>query len=211
MLRQRGPPRPLPTLPLTVKLSNLVANSATNFSLKLLNAAVKSGWSGGWIFTWWFGATSALADTPSCFSCWVSVMKAGISIDAAAVMAATCLHLARPLIKKGIASRSVRRVGERRHSQNLSSAYSIPDSFGCWTLSWINRFQSAKDDRLETLVTNIADHVAQWPCGWSEHATKEAFSIKIFSNLQSVRELSESNEEFSSNSLLLDVSLEVVY
>jgi hypothetical protein len=32
---------------LTVKLSNLVANSATNFSLKLVNAAAKSGWSGG--------------------------------------------------------------------------------------------------------------------------------------------------------------------
>ncbi|KAK4045630.1 hypothetical protein OUZ56_033329 [Daphnia magna] len=42
-----GPPRPLPTLLLTVKLSNLDANSVTNLSLKLLNAAVKSGWSGG--------------------------------------------------------------------------------------------------------------------------------------------------------------------
>ncbi|XP_032778732.2 uncharacterized protein LOC116917387 [Daphnia magna] len=63
--------------------------------------------------------------------CWIRVMKAGISIGAAAVMAATCSHLARPLIRKGMASRSVRGVGERRHSRNLSSAYSIPDSFGC--------------------------------------------------------------------------------
>ncbi|EFX68281.1 hypothetical protein DAPPUDRAFT_114664 [Daphnia pulex] len=64
-------------------------------------------------------------------SCWIQAMKAGIFAGAAAVMAATCSHLARPLIRKGMASCSARGVGERRHSRNLSSAYSIPDSFGC--------------------------------------------------------------------------------
>ncbi|KAI9552542.1 hypothetical protein GHT06_020394 [Daphnia sinensis] len=52
------------------------------------------------------------------WGCWIRAMKTGMSVGAAAVMAATCSHLARPLIRKRIA-------------RNLSSAYSIPDSFGC--------------------------------------------------------------------------------
>jgi hypothetical protein len=58
------------------------------------------------------GATSALADTPNRSSCWIRAIKAGMFAGAAAVMAATCSHLARPLIRNGIASCSVRGVGE---------------------------------------------------------------------------------------------------
>ncbi len=42
--------------------------------------------SGGGIF-------SALADTPNCPICWIRALKAGMSIGAAAIMAATCSHL----------------------------------------------------------------------------------------------------------------------